>query len=145
MSTAASRRHSRLQLGLLLLYLTRRAYLRESLELSTELGYQSAFDLVWAVGIAFLLNDRTATLELGPSAIRALQRRGDRLWVGFTLHMIAGTLAATQPEVAAIIQGAAEATMAESPTIALLISSILTEALGEERRRELRARGGRHG
>jgi hypothetical protein len=69
MSTAASRRHSRLQLGLLLLYLTRRAYLRESLELSTELGYQSAFDLVWAVGIAFLLNDRTATLELGPSAI----------------------------------------------------------------------------
>jgi hypothetical protein len=76
---------------------------------------------------------------------RALQRRGDRLWVGFTLHMIAGTLAATQPEVAAIIQGAAEATMAESPTIALLISSILTEALGEERRRELRARGGRHG
>jgi predicted ATPase len=118
-----------------------RAHLRESLELSTALGYQSAFDLVWAVGIAFLLNDRTATLELGPSAIRALQRGGDRLWVGFTLHMIAGTLAAIQPEPAAIIQGAAEASMAESPTIAPLISSILTEALGEQRMRELRARG----
>jgi hypothetical protein len=118
-----------------------RAYLRESRELSTAIGYQSAFDLVWAVGIAFILNDRTATLELGPSAIRALQRGGDRLWVGFTLHMIAGALAATQPEAAAMIQGAAEAYMAESPTIAQLISLIVTEALGEERTRELRARG----
>ena len=42
-----------------------RAYLRESLELSTALGYQSWLDHVWAAGIAFLLNDRTATLELG--------------------------------------------------------------------------------
>ena len=56
-----------------------RACLRESLELSTALGYQSALDLVWAAGIAFLLNDRTATLELGRSAIHALQRSGDRL------------------------------------------------------------------
>ena len=42
-----------------------RAYLRESLELSTALGYQSWIDHVWAAGIAFLVNDRTATLELG--------------------------------------------------------------------------------
>ena len=61
-----------------------RAYLRESLELSTALGYQGALDLVWAAGIAFLLNDRTATLELGRSAIRALQRGGDRLLMGIT-------------------------------------------------------------
>ena len=56
------------------------------------------------------------------------------------LHAIAGTLAATRPEAAAIIQGAAEAYMAESPTIARLISFV-TEALGEEHARELRARG----
>jgi hypothetical protein len=64
--------------------------LRESLELSTALGYQGALDLAWAAGIAFLLNDRTATLELGRSAIRALQRGGDRLLVSFVLDMIAG-------------------------------------------------------
>ena len=97
-----------------------RACLRESLELSTALGYQSALDLVWAAGIAFLVNDRTATLELGRRAIRALQRGGDRLRMGFVLHMIAGALAATQPEAAAIIQGAAEAYVAESPIFAPL-------------------------
>jgi hypothetical protein len=80
-----------------------RACLRESRELSAALGYQSAPDLVWATGIAFLLKDRTATLELGRDAIRGLQRSGDRLRLGITLHMIAGTLAATQPEAAAII------------------------------------------
>ncbi len=48
-----------------------RACLRESRELSEALGYQKARDLVWAAGIAFLLKDRTATLELGSSAIRA--------------------------------------------------------------------------
>ncbi|HEX6760476.1 MAG TPA: DUF4062 domain-containing protein [Propionibacteriaceae bacterium] len=118
-----------------------RAYLRESLELSTALGYQGALDLVWAVGIAFLLNDRTPTLELGRSAISALQRGGDRLMMGITLQMIAGTLAATRPEAAAIIQGASEAYVAESPNFAPLISLIVTEALSEEHARELRARG----
>jgi tetratricopeptide (TPR) repeat protein len=118
-----------------------RACLRESLELSTALGYQSRIDHVWAVGIAFFLNDRTATLELGRRGIRALQGGGDHVLMGFVLHVIAGTLAATQPEAAAIIQGAAEAYVAESPTIAPLISLIVIEALGEEPARELRARG----
>jgi predicted ATPase/class 3 adenylate cyclase len=118
-----------------------RACLRESRELSTALGYQGALDLAWATGIAFLLNDRTATFELGRQAIHALQRGGDRLLMSLVLYIIAGALAATQPEAAAIIQGAAEAYVAESPTIAGLISLIVTEALGEERARELRARG----
>jgi tetratricopeptide (TPR) repeat protein len=117
-----------------------RAYLRESLELSTALGYQGALDLVWAAGIAFLLNDRTATLELGRSAIRALQRRGDHLLLGYVLYMVAGALAATQPEAAAIIQGGAEAYVVESPNWTPLIS-LIVKALGEERARELRARG----
>ena len=117
-----------------------RACLRESLELSTALGYQGALGQVRAAGIAFLVNDRTATLELGRRAIRALQPGGDRLRMGFLLHTIAGALAATQPEAAAIIQGAAEAYVAESPILAPF-SLIVTEALGEERARELRARG----
>jgi predicted ATPase/class 3 adenylate cyclase len=118
-----------------------RACLRESIELSTALGYQSRIDHVWAAGIAFLLNDRIATLELGRGGIQALQWAGNRVRIGPILHIIAGTLAATRPEAAAIIQGAAEAYMAESPAIARLISSLLTEALGEEHARELRARG----
>ena len=117
-----------------------RAYLRESLELSTALGYQGALDLAWAAALAFLVNDRTATLELGSRAIRALQPGGDRLLVSIVLDIIAGALAATQPEAAAIMQGAAEAYMAESPIFAP-ISLIVTEALGVERARELRARG----
>jgi predicted ATPase len=118
-----------------------RACLRESLELSTALGYQSWLDHIWAAAIAFLVNDRTATLELGRRGIYALQRAGNRLRMGFVLLTIAGALAATRPEAAAIIQGAAEASVVESPAIARLTSLIVTEALGEERARELRARG----
>ena len=74
--------------------------------------------------------------------MRPLQRGGDdRLLMSFALLVIAGALAAIQPEAAAIIQGAAETYMADSPTIAPLIGLIVTEALGEERARELRARG----
>jgi predicted ATPase len=118
-----------------------RAFLRESLELSTVLGYRSALDLAWAAAIAFLLNDRTVTLELGRDAIHALQRSGDRLLMSFVLLTIAGTLATTKPEAAAMIQGAAKAYVAESPIIARLFSLIVTKAPGEERTRELRDRG----
>jgi predicted ATPase/class 3 adenylate cyclase len=121
-----------------------RACLRESRELSTALGYQSARDLVWAAGIAFFLNDRTTTLELGRDAIRALQRSGDRLRMGITLHMIAGALAATRPDAAAVILGAAaQAHVIETAADAntQLITSTVATALGEERARALRARG----
>jgi hypothetical protein len=118
-----------------------RACLHESRELSTALGYQSARDLVWATGIAGFLNDRTATLELGRSAIRALQRGSDRLLMGITLHMIAGALATIQPDAAAIILGAAQAHVIESPGTAQLITSTVAAAVGEKRTRELHARG----
>ena len=72
-----------------------RACLRESLELSTALGYQTWIDHVRAAWLAFLVNDRTAALELGRDGIHALQRAGDRLLMGPVLHIIAGTLAAT--------------------------------------------------
>ena len=94
-----------------------RACLRESRELSTALGYQSAIDLVWATAIAFLVGDQAATLELGRRAIRGLQWGGDRIRMGLVLYMIAGALAATRPDAAAIIQGAAEAYVVESPRL----------------------------
>jgi predicted ATPase/class 3 adenylate cyclase len=118
-----------------------RARLNESRELGTALGYHSARDLVWATAIAFLLNDRAGTLELGSHAIASLQWGGDRIRVGFALYMIAGALAATRPDAAAIIQGAAATCIPESPIFAQLVSSPLTETLGEQRARELRARG----
>ena len=115
--------------------------LRESRELSTALGYQSARDLAWAASIAFLINDQAATLKLGRRAIRGLQWGGDRIRVGLVLDVIAGALVTTRPEAAAIIQAAAEAYVGESATLVQPISPIVTETLGDERARELRARG----
>jgi hypothetical protein len=57
------------------------------------------------------------------------------------LHLIAGLLAATRPEAAAIIQGAAQAHAVASAMFVQLISSNLAVVLGDERARELRARG----
>ena len=61
--------------------------------------------------------------------------------MGLTLNIIAGALTTTRPEAAAIILGAAETYMVESPKSAQLVSLIVTQALGEQRARELRARG----
>ena len=55
--------------------------------------------------------------------------------------MIAGALAATRPDAAATIQGTAATCIPESPMFAQLVSSAVTEALGDERARELGARG----
>jgi predicted ATPase/class 3 adenylate cyclase len=118
-----------------------RVCLRESRELTATLRYESALDLVWAAGIASYLNDRTTTLELGLGAIRGLQRSGDRLRIGITLHMLAGALAATRPEAAATILGAAEAHVIESAETAELTISTVATSLGVDRARELRARG----
>jgi predicted ATPase/class 3 adenylate cyclase len=118
-----------------------RACLRESRELSAALGYQSAINLVWATAIAFLLGDQAATLEFGLQVIRSLQWGGDRLRMGIVLYMIAGALTAARPEAAAIILGAAETYVVESPKGAQLVSLIVTQTLGEERVRELRSQG----
>jgi hypothetical protein len=118
-----------------------RTRLRESRELSTALGYHSATDLVWATGIAFFVGDRSATLELGSRVIRDLQWGGERVRIGFVLHMIAITLATTRPDAAAIIQGAADAYVVQPERTAQMINSIVAAALGDERARELRARG----
>jgi predicted ATPase/class 3 adenylate cyclase len=118
-----------------------RACLRESHQLSTALGYHSATNLVWATGIAFLLGDQAAALELGRRAIHALQWGGDRVRMGTCLNIIAGALTTTRPEAAAIILGAAETYQVEPPKSAQLISLTVTQTLGEDRARELRAQG----
>jgi len=118
-----------------------RARLRESRELSTALGYQSPTDLLWAATIAFLVGDRAAMLEFGRRVVHSLQWGGDRIRMGFILYMIAYSLAATRPDAAAIILGAAEAHTVAAERIVQLVSSALTAALGEEPARELRARG----
>ena len=112
-----------------------RASLRESRELSSALGYQNDLGLLWATGIAYRINDQAATLEFGRRAIGGLQWGGDRLRMGLVLHMIAGALATIRPASAATIQGAAEANVVAPPSMNARI------ALGDERVRELRARG----
>jgi predicted ATPase/class 3 adenylate cyclase len=112
-----------------------RASLRESSELSTALGYQNDLGLLWATGIAYRINDQAATLELGRRAICGLRWGGDRLRMGLVLHMIAGALATARPASAATIQGAAQANVIAPPSLNARI------ALGDERVRELRARG----
>jgi len=119
-----------------------RACLRESRELSTSLGYHSAIDLLCATAIACMVGDQAATLEFGRRAIRGLQWSGDRVRAGSVLHMIAITLVTTRPEAAAIIQGAAEAYAAgPAASTSEMVHSVAAQALGEERARELRARG----
>ena len=61
--------------------------------------------------------------------------------MAIVLWLIAGALTTTRPEAAAIILGAAETYVVESPKSAQLISLIVTQTLGEERAQELRARG----
>jgi predicted ATPase/class 3 adenylate cyclase len=118
-----------------------RACLRESSELSTALGYQSAIDLNWAATIAFLTGDQAAALELARRAIHGLQWGGDRIRVGLVLHMIAAVLAATRPDAAAIIQGAAQAHAVGTAERIVQLSKFLAAALGAKRARELHARG----
>jgi hypothetical protein len=116
-----------------------RACLRESRELSAELAYNSLIDHVLATELAFLTGDRTATLELGRSALRGLQWGGG-LRMGIILHMIAEALSETRPDAAAIIHGAADAYAVAPPNPAAQGPALPT-AVDQERARQLRARG----
>lgn len=115
-----------------------RACLRESRELSTELGYDSALHLPWAATIAFLVGDRAATLELGRRAIRGLQWGGS---FRMSFVLIAGALAAPGLRLPRSSSAPPKPTWPKAPNFAQLISSTVTQALGEERAREIRARG----
>ena len=81
-------------------------------------------------------------LSHGSELVEGLGGLGEGVGEGLVpVHVrAAGALLATRPDAAAIIQGAAETCVPESPASAPF-SLIVTEALGEERARELRARG----
>jgi hypothetical protein len=98
-------------------------------------------DLIFATGIAFVIGDRAAALELGGQALRNLQPGGDRRRMSLIMHMIAGTLADTRPEAAAIILGASEGYSKAPLPPRQLVTASATAAFGEERTRELHARG----
>ena len=115
-----------------------RACLRESRELSNALAYNSLIDHVLATELAFLTGDRTATLELGLTALRDLQWGGG-LRMGIILHMIADALSEDRPDAAAIIHGAADAYAVAPPNH--LPGAAAPAALDQARAQELRARG----
>jgi hypothetical protein len=104
-------------------------------------GHHSAMDLIFATGIAFVIGDRAAALELGGQTLRSLQPGGDRRRMSLILHMIAGTLADTRLEAAAIILGASEGYSKAPLPPRQLVTASATAAFGEERTRELHARG----
>ena len=90
--------------------------------------------------LAFFIGDRTATLELGRSALRGLQWGGG-VGMGIILHMIAGALSETRPAAAAIIHGAADAYSVAPASPAVPASPVAPTAVDQERARELRSRG----
>jgi hypothetical protein len=102
---------------------------------------QSAINLNWAFAIEFVVGDQAAALELALRAIRGLRWGGDRVRMGLVLHTISSLLAATRPDAAAIIQGAAQAHAVGSAERIVQLRSDLAATLGEERARELGARG----
>jgi predicted ATPase/class 3 adenylate cyclase len=86
-----------------------RACLDESLERSATLGYENADNLGLALVLVSRLDDAPATLEIAGRAIHQLHWARQPVWLTAGLNLVARTLAPTQPDAAAVIQGAAHA------------------------------------
>ena len=142
-----------------------RACLTESLERSATLGYENANNLGLALVLVSRLDDAPATLELASRTIRQLHWARQPVWLTGGLNLVARALVPTQPDAAAIIQGAAHAINQRTLKTPLTQSSptppgpapsttggyfvevrrettrLLAAALGEERLGQLRAEG----
>ena len=141
-----------------------RSLLRESLELSAHLGYENANELANGVLVAARLRDWPIALELAARAVPHLHWVGDRPQFAGVLNIVARAVVADDPDAAAVLQGASRrlaladlSTAAGRPPPAPApggagglglvgelrreATGILDEALGSERRRELRAVG----
>jgi predicted ATPase/class 3 adenylate cyclase len=146
-----------------------RALLRESVELRASLDYEVWSETTQAVLISARLGDWSLTRTLAPPAIRVLHWTRDRPLLGATFNILARVLAPTDPESAAILQGAARrlvtvgaAPPAQSapgddsgsirfapgpdPTdfvtqLRRATTGLLKDVLGDRRLRELRAEG----
>jgi hypothetical protein len=86
-----------------------RACLTEGLERSVTLGYENANNLGLALVLVSRLDDAPATLEVASRTIRQLHWARQPVWLTGGLNLVARALVPTQPDAAAIIQGAARA------------------------------------
>jgi predicted ATPase/class 3 adenylate cyclase len=141
-----------------------RSLLRESLELSGRLGYENTQEVTNGVLTAARLHDWPIALELAAPAIAHLHWVGDRPQLAGVLNVVARAVAEEDPEAAAVLQGASRrlalADLSTTPNpppsapaqaggggLGLVgelrreATGMLDDALGGERRRELRAAG----
>jgi predicted ATPase/class 3 adenylate cyclase len=138
-----------------------RALLQEALDLNASLGYQQTYELVGMTLVAARLADWCFTARLAGPTIRHLHWMGERPMLTGIFNVSARALADSDPEAAAVIQGAAR-------TLALAVTTgspkhgaasgtdtradffvetrrettrRLIDRLGDDRRHELQARG----
>jgi predicted ATPase/class 3 adenylate cyclase len=86
-----------------------RACLDESLDRIPALGYENTNNLGLAFVLVSRLDDAPATLGIASTTIRQLHWARQTVWLSASLNVVARALATTQPDAAAIIQGAARA------------------------------------
>jgi hypothetical protein len=133
----------------------------EALELYESVGYESPMELVGITMAAARLADWDQTARLVATTIRRLHWLGHRPWLVGMFNVSAWVLADTDPEAAAVIQGAArtfaqEATTSSStdPKPQRAVSGTdyfavtrrqtarkLADTLGDDRRRDLKQQG----
>jgi hypothetical protein len=144
-----------------------RALLREGLDISATVHHESTVQLTQAVLVAAHLGDSRLTLELAARDVPRLHWNGDGPQLAGILNVVAWACEGTEPEGAAVLQGAArrlalaavavhDASASEPASKARdatgsavsLISELrreatrrLSESLGEVRLRERRAEG----
>jgi predicted ATPase/class 3 adenylate cyclase len=83
------------------------ALLHENRQLRATLGFENANEITSAVLINARMRDWVHTLELAASSIRHLHWRGDVLYLAGIFNIVARSLATTDPDSAAFLQGAA--------------------------------------
>jgi predicted ATPase len=84
-----------------------RALLHESMQLLTSLNYENWSEVIQTALISARLGDWPQTLTLAGPAIRHLHWAGDRPILGAVLNLVAHALATSEPQTAAVLQGAA--------------------------------------
>jgi predicted ATPase len=144
-----------------------RMLLRESLDISATVHHESTVQLTQAVLVAAHLGESRLTLELAARDVPRLHWNGDGPQLGGILNIVAWAIAETEPDAAAVLQGAARRlaltavaerepssdkpasqTGSTAGSAVGLISELrrdasrhLSHRLGEVRLRELRAEG----
>jgi hypothetical protein len=81
--------------------------LAESLELRAATESQRAYDITHTVLIAARITDWPLVLKLAPDAVRHHNWAGERPYLSGIFNVVARALASSQPESAAVLQGAA--------------------------------------